>query len=272
MSDTTAPSKILVISEEKNTCNMVAKIVQSMGCSCECVGLKTVGSLDMIDSINIDIAILNVEPNDTHGLGLVKKMASLNPRLDVIMMSKHMHSYTYGEIIEAGAADFIAKPFDMSELKVKVKRIIRERNLLAKSKELKTALEVLLAEREQQHRDLTGKTLMNMEALILPCLRRLESTRLNEIQRIYVEMLKSGVMEISSPFRAKHSQKHLNLSPMEVQVAKLITSGRENKEIAEILGVSVNTIMTHRYHLRTKLGVKGKKINLRSYINSIEIQ
>ncbi|MGO9372590.1 MAG: LuxR C-terminal-related transcriptional regulator, partial [Syntrophobacteraceae bacterium] len=31
---------------------------------------------------------------------------------------------------------------------------------------------------------------------------------------------------------------------------------KRNKEIASILGISLNTVMTHRYRLRSKLGLK----------------
>jgi len=57
---------------------------------------------------------------------------------------------------------------------------------------------------------------------------------------------------------------------MEVQVANLIKAGKGNKEIASILGVSLNTIMTHRYRLRSKLGLKQQKVNLSSYLSSID--
>jgi DNA-binding CsgD family transcriptional regulator len=57
---------------------------------------------------------------------------------------------------------------------------------------------------------------------------------------------------------------------MEVQVANLVKAGRRNQEIASILGISLNTVMTHRYLLRSKLGLKQKKVNLRSYLNSTD--
>ena len=44
----------------------------------------------------------------------------------------------------------------------------------------------------------------------------------------------------------------------------------ELKDIANILGVSLNTITSHRYKIRTKLGLKNKGTNLRSYLLSLE--
>jgi DNA-binding NarL/FixJ family response regulator len=45
------------------------------------------------------------------------------------------------------------------------------------------------------------------------------------------------------------------LSAREIQVLRLIALGRSNKEIAALLGVSVNTVAVHRTNLMTTLGV-----------------
>jgi DNA-binding CsgD family transcriptional regulator len=138
--------------------------------------------------------------------------------------------------------------------------------------EVNTTLGVLLKRREQDQKELIDNVQLNIEELIQPYLRKLNDTRLNEIQRTCVDGLKSGILEISSSFIYKLSQKHANLSPMQVQIAILIKGGKESKEIANILGVSLNTVMVHRYHLRTKLGIKGDRVNLRSYLSSIDLQ
>jgi DNA-binding NarL/FixJ family response regulator len=45
------------------------------------------------------------------------------------------------------------------------------------------------------------------------------------------------------------------LSAREIQVLRLIALGRSNKEIAALLGVSVNTVSVHRTNLMATLGV-----------------
>jgi DNA-binding NarL/FixJ family response regulator len=45
------------------------------------------------------------------------------------------------------------------------------------------------------------------------------------------------------------------LSGREIQVLRLIAQGKSNKEIAVILGLSVNTVSVHRSNLMTTLGV-----------------
>jgi PAS domain S-box-containing protein len=165
--------------------------------------------------------------------------------------------------------------YDITERKEMEEAIAqREKELEAKARELEeinVALGVLLKRRELDKKELVANIMSNLEELVLPYLEKLKGTRLDEIQRTYVKILESSLAEVSSPFMRGLSERHVNLSPMEVQVANLIKTGRENKEMAEILGVSLNTILTHRYHLRSKLGLKGEKLNLRSYLTSIKL-
>lgn len=46
------------------------------------------------------------------------------------------------------------------------------------------------------------------------------------------------------------------LSAREVQVLQLVVSGAINKEIAERLSISLNTVLTHRKNITAKLGIK----------------
>lgn len=48
------------------------------------------------------------------------------------------------------------------------------------------------------------------------------------------------------------------LTDREKQVLKLVAEGRSNKEVAELLGVSVKTAMSHREHVMLKLGLHNR--------------
>jgi DNA-binding CsgD family transcriptional regulator len=56
---------------------------------------------------------------------------------------------------------------------------------------------------------------------------------------------------------------------MEIQVANLVQQGKATKEIAEVLHLSAKTIASHRKNIRTKIGIKHTKTNLRSYLLSL---
>ena len=61
--------------------------------------------------------------------------------------------------------------------------------------------------------------------------------------------------------RAKPSENedpYENLTDREKQVLKLVAEGKTNKEIAELLAISVKTAMGHRAHLTEKLGIHNR--------------
>ena len=57
----------------------------------------------------------------------------------------------------------------------------------------------------------------------------------------------------------KHQNKALenSLSKREVDVLKLLVTGKMNKEIADKLHISIHTVITHRKNITKKLGIKS---------------
>lgn len=53
-----------------------------------------------------------------------------------------------------------------------------------------------------------------------------------------------------------HSENNKGLSVREVNVLRLVVSGYTNKEIADQLSISLNTVLTHRKNITAKLGIK----------------
>lgn len=143
--------------------------------------------------------------------------------------------------------------------------------LLQKSclEEVNTALKVLLERRELDKSELEENVLSNVKQLVLPYLEKLKSTQLEPYQVTLVSTLESHLTEIVSPFVTELSSKFLNLTPTQIQVANLIKDGKTSKEIASLLNLSENTILSYRYRIRSKLGLKNTKTNLRSYLLSL---
>jgi PAS domain S-box-containing protein len=135
--------------------------------------------------------------------------------------------------------------------------------------EVNAAMKVLLKHRDEQTLEFQENILSNVRNLVLPYLDRLKQSRLDSEQLTHVGILENHLREILSPFSKRLSQQACTLSPMEVQVADLVRAGKSNKEIAELLHLSKNTILTHRYRLRNKLGLRNSKTALRSHLESL---
>jgi len=149
----------------------------------------------------------------------------------------------------------------------------RESELTTKSQELEelnAALKVLLEHREKDKEDLQDTVLVNVKELILPYIEKLKNDLLSPQQATLVSIIESNIKEIVSPFATKLSSKLLNLTPTEMQIASLVKDGRNSNEIAELMNLSPNTILFHRHNIRRKLGLKQRKVNLRSYLRSLQ--
>ncbi|MEN6437874.1 MAG: LuxR C-terminal-related transcriptional regulator [Syntrophobacter sp.] len=150
--------------------------------------------------------------------------------------------------------------------------LAREKDLEEKARELEdanTALKVLLKQREKDRKDLEDRILTNVKESILPFLERLKQSRMDKSQKAYLAMVESELFGLVSPFVRYLSKKLINLTPMEIRVAKLIKDGKLSKEIADLLGLAEKTVLTHRNNLRKKLGLRNKKANLRSHLMSL---
>ena len=132
--------------------------------------------------------------------------------------------------------------------------------------EANTALKVLLKTREKDRETLEENILSNVKELVLPYLEKIKGRKLDDDVATYLHIVESNLNEIISPFSNKLSSRYYNLTPREIQVANLVRDGKTNKEIADVMSVSLRTVGFHRENIRKKLGLQNKKANLRSHL------
>ncbi|MFC1592001.1 helix-turn-helix transcriptional regulator [Thermodesulfobacteriota bacterium] len=151
---------------------------------------------------------------------------------------------------------------DLLEIKVKE----RTENL----EEANTALKVLLKHRDEDKAALEEKMVFNVKELVMPYLEKLKHSRLTTRQNAFLEIMENNLNDVISPFLRGLSLQHLKLTPTEIQVANLIKQGKTTKDIAAMLNLGAKTIEFHRENIRKKLGITNKKVNLRTFLLSVE--
>lgn len=135
--------------------------------------------------------------------------------------------------------------------------------------EVNAALRVLLRQREQDKNEMEGRILDNVKKLVLPYVERLKEKRLDEEQKVYLDILETNLKHIVSPFVQKMASAYAEFTRSEILVANLIRDGKTIKEIAGISGVSENAVNRHRQNIRNKLGLNAKKVSLKVYLMSL---
>ncbi len=149
-----------------------------------------------------------------------------------------------------------------------LEELVKERTI--NLEEANTALKVLLKKREEDKIEIEEKMLFNVKDLILPYLEVLRGGKLNTSQKAYLDIIKSNLNDIVSPFVRGLCSGHLKFTPMEIKVANFVKHGKTTKEIALMLNLSIKTIEFHRENIRKKLGIKNKRMNLRTSLISIQ--
>ena len=160
----------------------------------------------------------------------------------------------------------IHSALNITELKKSEDELRRKSDQLV---EMNTALRVLLRQREEDKREIEDRIVSNVRELVLPYVHKLKGMHLNEAQMGYLEVVETHLNDVVAPFLRQIISDYPHLTAKELQVLTLVREGKTNKEITKLMHISLNTVEIHRYNLRRKLGLKNKKMNLRSYLVSL---
>jgi DNA-binding CsgD family transcriptional regulator len=160
------------------------------------------------------------------------------------------------------AVEIDAPPSEVEALQEKLSSTSR------KLADTETAMQVLLEHRDKDLSLTKDKLADKIKSLVLPYLENLKQTPMQQDQLEYVHLIEENLKNFYDLNYAKLSAPEYKLSPTELKVSQLVRDGKTNKEIAKMLHLSKSTILTHRHHIRVKLGIKNKKVNLRSLLKS----
>jgi PAS domain S-box-containing protein len=164
---------------------------------------------------------------------------------------------------------------DLKEMRNELEERVSDRTKELKNKTLElvesnTALKVIYQKQEEAIHEVEERLLENIKLRVLPHLEKLKKMSPTERQMVSLTELELNLKDILSPFLKRLKSQYHHLTPTEIRIATYIREGKASKEIANLLSVSLNTIEVHRDSLRKKFGIKYKKINLQSYLKTLD--
>jgi len=130
------------------------------------------------------------------------------------------------------------------------------------------ALKEILEQIEIEKARIKEGVTLNVEEVLIPALKKMRRKG-TKLDKQYIDILENNLRDLTSTFGIQVSEKHLKLSPREVEIANLIKNGVSSKEIVNMLNISFKTVETHRNRIRKKLGIIRKDINLTTYLQSL---
>jgi len=141
--------RILVAEDEKSIRDIIQEALSNEGYVCS-IAEDGEKALKVLAEHNADIVITDIMMPNLDGLELTRIVKEKYDS-DVIVMTGFVKDYSYEDIIEIGASDFIQKPVRINELVTRVKRVLRERTLLAE----RIRAEEALRESEKRYQELS---------------------------------------------------------------------------------------------------------------------
>jgi len=88
-----------------------------------------------------DVVLCDLMLPDGSGIDLVREVRAQNRSIVFVMITAHTSTRSAVEALKAGAVDYIAKPFDIEELKIVVRKAVERKELEDENLHLRTALE-----------------------------------------------------------------------------------------------------------------------------------
>ncbi|NTV15281.1 MAG: diguanylate cyclase [Desulfobulbaceae bacterium] len=134
---TTNPDKqeqcctILIVDDDPLVLELLGLSIKSFGFTFAAVNNGR-EAMEALKKQEFAIVITDMIMPEVDGMQLLEHIKSTYPQTDVVVVTGYTGTFSYTDVIRAGASDFIAKPFNSDELAAKINRILRERRLIRK--------------------------------------------------------------------------------------------------------------------------------------------
>ena len=128
------------------------------------------------------------------------------------------------------------------------------------------ALKIMLQKSTENRKEIEEEVLSTLKKMVAPYISKIKKAEINPDVREYINTLEANLRHVASPFSRNLSFEYITLTPKEIQVANLVRDGKVTREIAEALNMKNGTVEFYRNNIREKIGIRGKKIRLRSHL------
>jgi CheY-like chemotaxis protein len=121
--------RILVVDDEEPMRNMMLALLSRLGHQC-ITASNGIEALNRTKQNKVDAVITDIVMPEMDGIALTKEMLILFPHLPIMVMTGHAQEYSVESAIAAGARDFIKKPFSIEEFMLRLKKMMRDYEIL----------------------------------------------------------------------------------------------------------------------------------------------
>ncbi|MCK9419384.1 MAG: diguanylate cyclase [Nitrospirae bacterium] len=120
--------RIIIVDDDESLLDVLKRYLAMQGHDCE-VFSSAKAALDHLAEKPCDILLTDIVMQGMKGLQLTKQVKLSWPNTNVIVMTGFIDDYSYDQAIDAGASDFIKKPFSVHEIMLRIKHVMLQAKL-----------------------------------------------------------------------------------------------------------------------------------------------
>jgi two-component system cell cycle response regulator len=125
-------NSILIVDDDISLLGIFKTALLAEGYRCE-TAATVERALELINKIPFDVMITDIKMPGLTGFELTEKAKKIRPDMSVIIMTAYIEEFSYDNAIEAGASDFIKKPFTVKELLARIQHVKLQEKIRAMS-------------------------------------------------------------------------------------------------------------------------------------------
>jgi len=131
---------VMIADDEENVRVLLQEVLEGEGYEV-LIADNGAKAVNIVSKLNVDCVLLDVRMPVLDGLEAFLKIKEISPDLPVIFLTAYGSSDLAIKAMKKGAYDYLTKPFDMEELKIKVKKALDLRKITLGTKNIKQAFD-----------------------------------------------------------------------------------------------------------------------------------
>ncbi len=146
-------ARILIVDDQEANVRLLERLLKRVGYTCLQTTTDPRKVQPLLGDFNPDIILLDILMPHLNGFEVLTQLKQQLPEdgyLPIVVLTADVNDSTKQRALEAGASDFITKPFDSTEVLLRVDNLLRTRFLHRSLKAQNEALEAKVRERTQQ--------------------------------------------------------------------------------------------------------------------------
>lgn len=132
-------AKLLLVDDEKRMCAVLKAALEK-----DNLAITTADSGEAawaaLSVEAFDVIVSDIKMPGMSGIELLKKVKAKTPETEVLLMTAYADTKTAVEAMKSGAYDYIIKPFEIEELRLKIRNILEKHSLREENKDLRGQL------------------------------------------------------------------------------------------------------------------------------------